>query len=297
MSTIMGLERVSIEKLVNDVRDLPALPDVALKVLRMTELPDVSAKDVAKVIATDQAFTARVLRLSNSAHYGMPRSITTVTDAAVLLGMRSLRTMAITAATYDLLKRELKSYMLGRGELWRHSVGCAIATQILAKRTGYRAAEEAFVAGLLHDVGKVILHTHLAKHTDAVAAMVEAGEMTFCEVERELLGFDHAEVGGRVAEKWNLPPSLVETISEHHEPVRNGKVAPLTALVHLSNAICVTAGIGVGVSGASYPLCNEALHALNLKTHDLEATLAELMNVIVQQQPMFDLENAVETKK
>src|SRR5215470_3327740 len=121
---------ITLEQLIQYVQELPALPDTAIKVLKMTDDPSVSARDIANTIANDLALTSRVLKIANSAYYGMPRSVSTVNEAVIILGMQALRNLALAAAAYDTLKNEAAGYSLATGELWRHSLSTAIASQI-----------------------------------------------------------------------------------------------------------------------------------------------------------------------
>ncbi|HZO86729.1 MAG TPA: HDOD domain-containing protein [Chthonomonadaceae bacterium] len=282
--------RVTLESIVEAVRHLPALPSAVLQIMRMTNDEGVSARDVASVISTDQSLAARILKLANSAYYGLPRAVGTVSDAVILLGMRTVRNMAIAAATHNTLSKEVAGYELGRGDLWRHSLACALAAQMLAEVAHYPEKEEAFVAGLLHDIGKVVLGVHVRDAIALIQQRVETENLTFLEAERAVLGFDHAEVGGRIAARWNLPAPLEQAIACHHQPMQNGQVAPLTALVHIANILCLLAGVGLGADGLHARLSDCALETLGLNAQDIERVLARLVHRIAQAQPLFSAE-------
>lgn len=281
--------RLNLDTIVAGVRHLPALPSVVMQVMALTGDEERSAKEVARAIGNDPNFSVRVLQLANSAFYGLPRSVSTISDAVVLLGMRTVRNMAIAAATHDTLNHALSGYELGQGDLWRHSMACGIASQMLAEQARYPDSEEAFVAGLLHDIGKVILSIHVSDAIDEIQARMEAEAVTFIEAERMVLGFDHAEVGGRIARKWNLPIPLVQAIAWHHQPVQNGHITPLAAIVHVANIVCLMAGAGLGVEGLRVP-CNEAaMKILGLLDRDIEALMERLVNHIASTQPLFEV--------
>ncbi|HZP83787.1 MAG TPA: HDOD domain-containing protein [Chthonomonadaceae bacterium] len=285
---------VTLDSIVEQVRRLPALPDVAIQVMRMTGQETCSAQEIAQVISHDQSFAARILQLANSAYYGLPRNVGTISEAVVLLGMRTVRNMAIAAATHDTLSREVIGYELGRGDLWRHSLACAMASQMVAETARYPEAEEAFVAGLLHDIGKVVLSLHVRGMIALILERMEAENLSFLEAERAVLGFDHAEVGGRIAAKWNLPVPLVQAIAYHHQPVQNGQVAPLTAVVHIANVICLIAGIGLGIDGLRTSISSVALKTLNLGEPHIEKALCQLVTRVAQAQPLFEMENLLQ---
>lgn len=274
------MARLTLDQLVQYVQEIPALPDVAMKVLRMTEDPLVSAREVAAAVAVDVALTSRILKIANSAYYGMSRRISTVNEAVLLLGMRSLRSLALAAAAYDTLKQEVRGYSLPAGELWRHSVACALTSQVVAHRSRAAAAEEAFVAGLLHDVGKVVLNTYVGDQFQAILALVELEGIPFHEGEKVILGFEHAEVGARIAEKWNLPSHLCGAIAGHHDVALGGEKPTLAAVVHVANCICVTEGLGTNGDGLPPTFDECALSLLKLDEADVEALTAEAVTMV-----------------
>jgi putative nucleotidyltransferase with HDIG domain len=283
-----ALSTLTLDQLVKHVEELPSLPDTTIKVLKLTEDPEASTRDIGNAIAADIAFTSRVLTIANSAYYGMPRSISTVQEAVLILGMQALRNLALAAATYDTLKKEMPGYCLGAGELWKHSVACAIAAQIIAKRTRAVRVEEAFVAGLLHDVGKVILNVYVGPQFEAIRALAELDGTPFFEGEKAVLGFDHAEVGSKIAEKWNLPGPLCSAIAGHHV-LRNGDQTPeLTAVVHVANLICRVDVLGLKGSGVPSPMDPAALDLLKLTERDEDEIRDEMIIQVDRAQPMFD---------
>lgn len=279
---------ITLDQLVQWVEEVPALPNVAVKVLKMTEDPMASARDIGNTIAVDVALTSRVLRIANSAYYGMPRSISTVQEAVVILGMQVLRNLALAAASYDMLKREFSAYGLAAGELWRHSITCALAAQIIAKETRAVRSEEAFVAGLLHDIGKVILNVHAASQFQAIMALAELDALPFHEAERAVLGFDHAEVGARLAEKWNLPHALCSAIGGHHDLSQDGDAPQLTAVVHVANHVCKRNLMGLGSEKPCSPPKPEGLALLRLTESDLEGVADELIRQMERAKASFE---------
>src|SRR3569833_2903218 len=208
-----------IQIMIRQLKDLPGMPDVALQVMRAADNEKSSASDIAKIISRDQSMTPRVLRLANSSHYGATRTISTLSDAVVLLGLRTVRYLAMAASCQELLATELSGYYLGRGELWRHSYCAAMVAQSLSAKIKYPVAEEAFVAGLLHDGGKVLMSVHLRSKFNQVVYASNKQRIPFIDAERAVLGFDHAEDGARMLEKWNLPVSLVHAVRYHRAPL------------------------------------------------------------------------------
>jgi putative nucleotidyltransferase with HDIG domain len=275
IATMPNKERL-LAQLMDNARELPTMPKTAVYVAKLVDDPNTSAAQVSTALASDQVLTARVLRMANSAFYGAPRRISTVTDAIVLLGMRTIRNMAMAVSCYDVLDREVKSYAMRRGDMWRHAFCVAYGAQIIAKQVRYRATEEAFVAGLLHDIGKVVISLNLSEEFRQVIEIARGGETPFLEAEQQVLGFDHAEVGARITENWNLPHHLVETILYHHAPSRQPEWSNLTAIVHVSDALCMVLGIGVGADGLRYPLEDGVMERLGLDPESVEDILAQV---------------------
>ena len=275
-----------LDDLVRQVRDLPSLPTSVTRVMQLTNDPKAGLSDVAQALASDQGLAARVLKLANSAYYGSSRRIGTVSEAVVILGMRTTRNLTLATSCQDMLEREVQGYFLPRGALWRHSLACAAAAQNLAKRANFRGTEEAFVAGLLHDIGKVVMSAYLKAEFAKVLTRVAKGKLTFSDAEREALGFDHAEVGARLLERWNLPTTLVTAVRHHHVPSQ-APDSPLAALVHIADTICLTLGIGLGVDGMAYALDPSALKMLHLTEDDFEQVASQTCDTLSEAGSVF----------
>jgi putative nucleotidyltransferase with HDIG domain len=270
-----------LEGIVARVKDLPALPVIVTRVIQLTEDPNSTAKDLSEVLGQDQSLTAKVLRLANSAYYGFPRRINSVTDAVVLLGFGSIRGLVMAASVYDVLEKPVQGYALAPGELWRHSQACAMGARMLAQKVKYRSADQAYVAGLLHDIGKVILSEYLSEVYQKVIDRVILENKPIMDVETAEMGFDHSIVGAKVAEKWNLPPELVDCIGYHHRPLQSTSNPILASIIHVSDVICMTMGIGLGLDGMYYPLDEKALELLKLEPADLEMIMSRLADSLI----------------
>ncbi|KUG04683.1 hd domain protein [hydrocarbon metagenome] len=271
--------QVALESVVQSVNELPSLPQVVLEVMRLTRDPNTSARELNDVICQDQAITANMLRLANSAYYGFPRLIGTVGEAVVLLGFQTVRSIILTAAMGDTLSKEVKAYSLEKGELWKHSIGVATAGRMIAKRTGYKYQDLAYTAGLLHDVGKIVLADYLEKYCSEVMEKVNSDEVSFADAEFEILGIDHAQTGGEVAKKWNFPAEIVEAINFHHTPDLAVQDPKLTAITHVADIMCTGIGIGIGIDGLLYQASGHAVGILELDEKVMEEIVAELIDV------------------
>lgn len=271
---------VSLEEIVRGVNNLPALPGVALQVIRLTDDPYSTVKQLNEIICQDQSMTARVLRLSNSAYYGHPRRIATIIEAIGVLGFSTIRELVMAASMHKILGNEVKGYQIATGDIWRHSITCAMTSRAIARRVRYPATDRAFIAGLMHDIGKVILNIYMLDSYDEIIRRVREERQPFSVVEQDVLGFSHANVGARVAEKWNLPADHVEAIACHHNPLDAKENPRLTAVVHIADVVCMTMGIGLGGDSLHYPFVGETLSLFGLSEKNMEMIMAELAELM-----------------
>jgi len=225
---------------------------------------------------------ARVLKLANSAFYGLPRRVSTLSEAVVILGFRTIKNLAIAASTFELLNREIAGYWLQRGELWRHSLACAIGAQLIARRVRLPVSEEAFVAGLLHDIGKVAINLFVREQFDQIMERALQDRIPFVEAEQAVLGFNHAMAGGLIAEKWNLPPLLVSVIKYHHQPSSAPEKEPMISVVHLADLLSITMGMGIGGDGLYYVLEEGTLAMFGLEQVDIDELCGQIVDQMAQ---------------
>ncbi len=223
-------------ELVRKIGRLASLPEVYLRLHRVLSDPRSSAEDAARAIAEDPGLTARLLRIVNSAIYGLPQQVDTVTQAIRVVGTSQLLDLALATAVTRLF-RQVPRGLLSMEEFWRHGLACAIGTRTLAAHRAGVNLERFFVAGILHDIGRPVLF--LTVPDVAVSAMLrsrETGELLH-EVERELLGFDHAEVGAALLAAWNLPMGLRIAARGHHDPDGVGASSVEAAAVHVADVL------------------------------------------------------------
>lgn len=267
-----------VEKLLSKVEAVPTLPHLVSKLVQVVTSDASSARDVAKIIGYDQAFTSKILRLVNSAFYGFPQKIATVSHATAILGFNVIRSLALSVTVFDMFRGE--SYGFDRGAFWKHSIGTGVVARALARKVRYKEPEEIFIAGLLHDIGKVVEDKYLHDDFVFVLQMVAEKGCSMREAELETLGMDHARVGGKLAERWNLPPLLREVVRWHHEPPSDigtltdgGKVV---GLVHMANIVCRVKQFGYG-GDALVPEPHQALwEVTGLQEPDLRDILENI---------------------
>ncbi|MHB8765350.1 MAG: HDOD domain-containing protein [Deferrisomatales bacterium] len=259
--------------LVADVRELFSLPEVCLRVNELLEDPEATPAAVGQVVGCDPGLTARLLQLVNSPFYGLPRPVDTVVRAAKLLGLERLRQQVFAAAALESLGRmEVKG--LDTTRFWNHSLFCALAARLLAADCEPAHRERYFTAGLLHDLGDLVLFSRVAgpmrRALDAAGA---EGRPRF-EAEREALGFHHGEVGAELMAAWRFPLCLSEPVRWHHEPDRAEHEPVATAALHIADALAAEADPGDRWPGR-IPIAPAAWSATRLSEEVLAPVAAE----------------------
>lgn len=200
-----------IDKLVGEIAELQPLPVVATRVLRITDGEQFSAHELSQAIAADQALTAKVLRLSNSAYYGFPRRITTARDAVVLLGFRAVRTATLASCVIETVPG---GRVMDPMRAWRYSMTVGLLAEVLARASRLHQ-DEAFTAGILHNIGRLALDQHRPLQLAKAKRIAEDRGVAAAQAEQEVFGFTSAELGGALALHWNFPPELAEVVAHH----------------------------------------------------------------------------------
>ncbi len=277
-----------LQNIIMTTRDLPAMPQVASKVLELSSDPNTSAEQLQQIISDDPAMTGRILKIANSAMYSCSRKVKTLTEAIVMLGFNSIRSLVVTSAARNLYNTRKVTTGLKERLLWEHSVGAAFACRLLVQERIPNLAEEAFLAGLMHDIGKLVLNLRVPEQFDEIVQLVYNDNRSFHLTEKEILGFDHAEVGARLVNKWNLSPVLEDAILNHHNPEAMTIDNPLLLYLDLGNKVCHKMGVGF-VEEPDLDLSNcmtNQILGLSPETFDnvavrLQETLEEEMEIFI----------------
>ncbi len=259
----------SLDRIVALIDDLPTLPKSILRITEVVNSPKSSGRDLASVITDDQVLTARLLRLVNSSFYGFPQKISTVTGAIMILGFDAIRNLLLTTTVYDLFRQKDPVRRMRQEEFWDHSLGCALGARVIGDAVQYEKVEELFVAGLLHDIGKIVEMIYLKAESDEIARLVAKENILMRTAEAHVLGYTHAEVGELLAERWNLPTKLIRTLAFHHRPSEAGRFAQEAAVIHLADILCRALEMGYGGDNLIPALDAEAWRLLGLGEHDV----------------------------
>jgi putative nucleotidyltransferase with HDIG domain len=230
-------KRVEIKRIIKDTKSLPTLPGIILKLSSLAEDDKASVHEMARVISSDNVLSAKVLRLVNSPFYGFSGRISTISNALILLGVNVFRSLALSSSIFEIMEKNI----IG---LWEHSLGSAVAANVIARKLKLPECEEISTAALLHDIGKVIIKIKLEEDYNSLLALINEKELSMIEAERELLGTDHAEIGEWIARTWFLPEKLIEPISCHHDVKRSGVHQTKSAVVHLADILVKASGFG-----------------------------------------------------
>ena len=271
----MALKRMVLQRL----EDLPPMPQIVLRAREIMADQTAGISDLVNLLQNDQSIVTKVLRLSNSAYYGLSGKISTVQHAAVLLGQKTLSEVITMAGVSDLMGKELTGYDMDSGDLWRHSLAVGFGAQFLADRLKPQLSNDAFVAGLIHDGGKIILDEYVLQRKAEFETYLADGEQTYLEAEKDLLGVDHSEIAADICKKWNLPEAIHHPIRWHHCPSRSGG-SELALFLHVADYFAKMSGMGTGLDDLRYQMEESAIENLGYQEEDLDSLLVDVMESV-----------------
>jgi HD-like signal output (HDOD) protein len=252
---------------------LPTLPMIFSKINETIVKPRSSANDIANVISKDTSLSARLLRIVNSAFYGFPSKIDSISRAVAIIGTRQLSTLASGVTIIDMFK-DIPSDIIDMKSFWKHSIACGVNARIIASYQGIQNTERLFLAGLLHDIGRLILYNYAPDHSVYALTKAKCANIMLNKVEYEDLDFDHAKIGGLLLKKWKLPVLMEHAVMYHHNPQKSQD--PLEpSIVHLADIM--TNARGIGSSGERFvsPLDSDAWECIGLSANILDLTIKQ----------------------
>jgi putative nucleotidyltransferase with HDIG domain len=279
----------NVAELVKDVGSLITLPDVFVRINQMVEDPNSSAKEIAKFIGHDPSFTVRLLRVANSSFYGLSSSVDTVVKAVAIIGTSQIRSLALAtsvASTFEGMPNTLVSMP----DFWKHSLYAALIARILAKRGNRFDPDALFTAALLHDIGELVIFNRLPQQAKEGLLMVldSADELPVYQAERQVIGFDHAQVGGELARQWKLPPMLEECIEFHHDIHASLRFPREVALVHIANILALMAEVRTLDPLDVSPINSAAWEIVGMKAEEvINEVVTEAQEEIAEAENLF----------
>ena len=265
---------MEIERIIEEIDTLRPISHVSDKIMQILLNPDCNLSELVDIIKYDQSMTANLLRVCNSSYFGLKKQIGSIKQAVAYLGMEKVACLVMMGNSAENFKRAQRGYDLDEGELWRYSVSSALIAQDLAEKRHLDNVYLIFTSALLKDMGKLILNNYVEHSLDAIMREVQERGLTFIEAEKEILGIDHAELGARVAERWNFSPAMVNIIRNHHDSYKASPDDWALPIIYLADSICMMVGIGVGSDGLAYRYYQDVLDRLNFSEVELQKTIA-----------------------
>jgi len=273
MASTTGVFPKSPQDVVKSIGELAVLPQVVMKVLDMTSNTRATTQELEDVIGQDQALTSKVLTLANSSYYGLPRRVSSLREAVMFLGFRVVRNIAMTASCYNMFIGKSDSQSLLKRRIWKHSVDTSLLTRLVCAYAPDVVPDEAFAAGLLHDIGKTVLEQYYPQAMLQVVQTAERLGIRHHEAEEQILGFNHADVGLALAIQWNLPIALGEALGYHH-CISAASAAPrLVAVVAIASDISNMLEDGASDEQWATYVDEHALKTLGISSDQMEALL------------------------
>lgn len=287
------MHKGKLEEIVEKVQKLPTLPSVANRITNLINDPTCTAIRLAEVINKDQSLTTRVLRLVNSAFYSLSAEVTNVKHGIALLGFRTISQMVISISVFDVFAGRYGEEFDRRG-FWKHSIGCGVIAKIVARHSRYAKEDDCFTAGLLHDIGKVVLDQYLHDDMIQIIQRTREKEISFVDAEEEVMGLNHAEIGGQVMKKWNIPLPVLVAVQHHHQEPEERNGSPFSQdrivdIVRLSDVICKCENIGY-TGDSIVPELKEVLwERLPLDRQSIDAVVRQSVEEIEKASILIDL--------
>ncbi len=277
----MRTDRPTLESIVNSASTVYSLPLIHERLTQAINNPRASISDITLIISEDQGLCFRILKLANSPMFGYHKNIDTITKAATIIGTQQLRDLSLAISVIGVFK-DIPEDIITMTSFWKHSISCGIVARILASCRREPNVERFFVAGILHDIGQLILCTSIPIILRDILKQSEESNRMLYEVQRSELGFDHAEVGGELLKKWKIPLLISEPVSCHHAPMRATIYPQDAALLHVSDLIAHALQAGSSGEHCLPPLNKEAWEILNISVSSIAGIIQQADTQIEQ---------------
>ena len=264
------------KKIASLLKSFPSMPGAAVKLLALIDDPDMRVSQIETILRHDAGLTANLLKLANSAYFGIPSKVGSVRQAVLILGLKRLIQMVIASCVSAIIDKPVPGYDLPPGELWRHSIAVSVAAEGLVKELDIGATEEIFTAALLHDVGKLVLGSFVKDDFKQIEAALEK-DVSFETAEDMVLGTNHADIGAEILTQWSLPANIIKAVRWHHNPESAEREDTMLDIVHVANILCLMMGIGAGNDGMQYKPSEVVTERLGLESFHLEKVASQTL--------------------
>ena len=281
-STFTDDPKTIIHSAINSISSLATLPEITQKIIKTVEDPRGTARDLHKIISHDPALVTRILKVVNSSFYGLPGQISSIDRAIVMLGLNAIKNIAVAASMGQLFRGVKLCDGFTAKDLWKHCVAVAVVSRELAKQLKLPFADEAFLAGMIHDIGMLVSLQTWPERLTQICQEARQGTRTFSEIERDVLGVDHQQLGLALAEKWQFPKACQQVAGFHHEPeLLSDSARTLVILVHVADQICCEKQVGFWLTGAHSQLNESTCQSIGITPPMIEEVrnrLPDLLN-------------------
>jgi HD-like signal output (HDOD) protein len=273
------------------VTEIGSLPEVTARIVHVIEDPNAGTKAVQDAVQHDPALATKILKLVNSAFYGLPAQVASLERAIVMLGLSAVRNLALAASLSRLFKEGQISSQFGTADLWQHSVAVGVCAKMLAQAGRALPGDEAFVAGLVHDIGLIVAHQLFRAQVKDVAERCFSEPQNYCAAEEAAIGADHQALGGALAAKWRFPPGLCHAITYHHDPSSlQPELQKVAALIYVADTLCCRGRHGFWLTAQIQELSDWMLDLTGVRAADLENVAGELPARLAEAQQIFTTE-------
>ena len=279
----------AIQELIKDIKNLKPIPAVINQILEIVDQPDSSMGQIANVIQYDPAVTANVLRMCNSAFFGLKQPAESIKDAVTLLGIDQIIEIVLVNSAAKVLSGENQGYGLHEGAMWKYSVSSALIAKQIAQKLELKNKNTIFTAALLKDIGKVVLDRFVQDSFEKITALVVNENFSFREAEKKIIGVDHTELGGMIAKMWKFSPRMVKIIRNHHLTDISMIKEKEIAVVYLADCICMMIGIGVSADGLAYRFNDQVMAELGMEPDDISKIIAQFVFNMQKIEDLFGL--------
>lgn len=258
-----------LNEILAKVSSFPTMPGAGAKMLVLLEEPGTSVSEIEDILRYDPGLTANVLKLANSAYFGLPSKIGSLKQAVILLGLKRLIQLVVASCVSAVMDKSIGGYDLPAGDLWRHSVAVSIAAEALVKDKKKVGTEDVFTPALLHDVGKLVLGAFVKEELESIQSIASKG-VPFVIAENMILGTDHAEIGARILAHWNLPSDVINAVRWHHDPDSPDSCDLQMDVVYLANLLCQTPETSGAAGGNAVELSPAVIDRLGIQLDQFE---------------------------
>jgi putative nucleotidyltransferase with HDIG domain len=269
------MSNTKLNTILAKVKSFPTMPGAGAKMLALLEEPDTDVSEIEDILRYDPGLTANVLKLANSAYFGIPSKIGSLKQAVLLLGLKRLMQLVVASCVSAIMDTSVPGYDLPAGDMWRHAIAVSLAAEALVKGKKKIDTEDVFTPALLHDVGKLVLGAFVKEELDAIESIAAKG-VPFVVAENMILGTDHAEIGARILANWNLPADIINAVRWHHDPDSPDVSSGQVDVVYLANLLCQTPGTSGKSAGHAIELSPGVIERLGVQLDQFEAISDEV---------------------